>query len=325
MNSKNKDKYLSYSQKIKEQENKEKLVNSPKFDKNYSPLKVTQSKKDRLPTIQERETENFSIKPLTEEKEIDDIIIKQKMKNSANNQTNSIEANINKSKDSKERLEKSVKFDVTLPSNEVSPTYSNNPNKLINNNNYPTSVKNYPQNNVAASIKNKNLIINSINDTIDQKNNHSLRQPHYNDKIKTNVINSIQDTLTEHRNINNQPIRQRTNKPSKINSQSRKVNTYEIDNAEIELLEESLVKSLTGLNKMNDGEYIKNRKVGDKKALLKHEIYNGLIDRVSSYNFVSKEWSQIAFLNKTRSSAKLNTNHTTNTFESEKMQNVRAK
>jgi hypothetical protein len=323
MNSKNKDKYLSYSQKIKEQENKEKLVNSPKFDKNYSPLKVTQSKKDRLPTIQERETENFSIKPLTEEKEIDDIIIKQRMKNPATNQTNSIEANINKSKDSKERLEKSIKFDVTLPSKNESPTYSNNTNKIINNNNYPISENNFPQNNVAPSIKNKNLVINSINDTIDQKNIHSLRQPHLSDKIKTNVINSIQDTLIEQIHISNQPIKQKMNKHSKINSQSRKVTG--IYNAEIELLEESLVKSITDLDKMYEREKIKNEKIKDKKAILKHEIYNGFIDRVSSYNFVSKEWGQIAFLNKTRSSGKLNTNHTTNTFESEKPQNVRPK
>lgn len=232
-------------------------------------------------------------------------------------------ANTIKLKESKERLEKSLQFDVTLRSNEESPYNSNNPNNVNDNNKLHPSDINDASCNVNQSIKNKNLVINSINDTIDNKNNNSLRQPHLTDKIKKNVINSIQDTLIAQKNINNEAMKQKMIKTSKIKKQTGNFNSKGLDNAEIELLEESLVKSLSVFDKIYEREKINIAKTKNNKTVIKHEIYNGIIDRVSSYNSVSKEWSKNAFLIKTRSSGKLNSNHKTNTFGLEKVQNVR--
>lgn len=258
-------------QKIKEQENKEKELSYKNlYDKsnqnqvkNYSPMRTTPAKKERLPTIHERETENFSIKPLTEEKEDNESI---KRKGNQNQEKGKVER-----REEFEQSGKSLQFEVTAKS-----SFKEKETPLKPPINTHTKAK---------------PIINSINDTIESKN-----VPNPKKKVE---INSMSDTIQEPKSKANSTLSSKI-----LNSSPLKMTRDELSSSNIEKIEETLVKSIATFQN-NRSETSKTNKPITTKTSFKHEVYNGHVDKVALYNYLTEEWRKTPFLNKTKSSEKV--------------------
>lgn len=284
----------SFSQKIKQQEEKERKVNSLTSNNNhkFSELSVTKGKKDRLNTIQERETENPS-KLITEEKEHEEIHsgkLKEKYNQSSSKYIikekvlNNSELSLKKQKQNEEEIKKN-KLENNIKITEI----NNNPDGL-------------------HIIKDKNIQNNNIN------NNTRILNPE--SKLPINIINQ---TISDQRNLSKLPSQ--TNKSS-MNSVKRKLANEEFSNSNIELIEESLLKSLTTINhSMRKDLKLKLKTMNTTINSIKHEIYNGNTDKVASYQYLSNVWSKTPFLQKTKSSSKIKINNTTNEFSCENVNN----
>jgi hypothetical protein len=205
-----------------------------------------------------------------------------------------------------ESNEKSVLFDVSLKSkNEESPSNKG-------------SIK---QEKAIILIKEENSnkqknVINSINDTIDDKSKQSE-----NEHKKKLQINSINDTISDRKNkiistINSKKIQK---------SSPKKVEYEDLNSSNLALIEETLAKSLETFQN-NIVNTTKSNKINTTKSSFKHEIYNGNTDKVALYQHLTNEWNKTPFLNKTKSSGKLKfvtaTQYTINNYKSENVISV---
>ena len=91
-----------------------------------------------------------------------------------------------------------------------------------------------------------------------------------------------------------------------------------MSNTNIEIIEQSLLKSLSNINPIQNNIYKTNNNSNIMK--LKHEIYNKKTDKVALYQYITKVWSKKSKIAKSNSRSKINnTNFSTNDITSEEV------
>ena len=135
---------------------------------------------------------------------------------------------------------------------------------------------------------------------------------------KKPIINTLNNNISEENNKNSSPTKSYKTYKSNVKSERSKLNNDELSNTNIEIIEQSLLKSLSNINPIQNNIYKTNNNSNIMK--LKHEIYNKKTDKVALYQYITKVWSKKSKIAKSNSRSKINnTNFSTNDITSEEV------
>jgi len=281
-----------FQQKLKEQEEKEKELNYANMyqkdnqKQKSSPMHVTEAKKDRLPTIYERETENNQNQSIKYEEVHDDMRMSNKnVRNLESLKKNNEQKAIPRPEQSSHKPKLNItgnKFASSLKESDVILENSHEESKsnlMYNSNQSYTNTKQK-----GSTMKSKSQIDKS------QKESQSFANE---TSKKPQMINTITDTLS----VRNSPNPNKTAKSNKFGTSSKKFEQREemYSDEEIEFIEEFLVKHVNDTITKLQTEGIK---IPKELKMFDHRIYNGKADKVALYQKLTNEWNSYNHLNK---------------------------